>query len=98
MGKRNLSARATFENKFNVGRTPCVAILLNLSSVGTYAYDFQVKTRIILPVSKSDGGALRIAREGVEVVDRKTVTKDFLGSGTSVRITTKEQLEVTYAK
>lgn len=98
IGKHNLKAQATFENKFRVDRKNCVAVLLNLSSVGTHAYDFQVKTRIILPVSKSDGGAIRIAREGIEVVDRKTITKDFLGSGTSVRITTKEQLEVTYAQ
>ena len=98
LGEQNLSAQTTFENKFRVGKIPCVAILLNLSSVKTHAYDFQVKTRLILPVKKSDGGAVRIAREGVEVVDRKTITGDFIGNGSSVRITTKEQLEVTYAQ
>ena len=98
LDRKNLSALATFENKFRVGRTQCVAVLLNLSSIRTHAYDFQVKTRIILPVKKSDGGPLRIAREGVEVIDRKTITGDFIGNGASVRITTKEQLEVTYAQ
>ena len=96
--KKNLSALVTFENKFRVGKIPCVAVLLNLSSINSHAYDFQVKTRLILPVKKSDGGAVRVAREGVEVVDRKTITGDFIGSGSAVRITTKEQLEVTYAQ
>ena len=98
LGEQNLSAQATFENKFRVGKIPCVAVLLNIGSVKTHAYDFQVKTRLIFPVEKSDGGAVRIAREGVEVVDRKTITGDFIGNGSSVRITTKEQLEVTYAQ
>ena len=96
LSKANLKAQAMFENKFKVDGIECVAVVLNLSSVGTHAYDFQVKTRLILPVKNRDGGILRLAREGVEVVDRKTVSGDFAAAGSSLRIMTKEQLEVTY--
>lgn len=94
--KKNLSALATFENKFKVNGIECVAIVLNLSSIGTHAYDFQVKTRIIFPVKKEDGGIIRLAREGVEVIDRKTVSGDVAAAGSSLRVVTKEQMEVTY--
>lgn len=95
LNKKNLKAQAMFENKFKVDGIECTAIVLNLSSVGTHAYDFQVKTRLILPVKKEDGGVLRLSREGVEVVDRKMLSSDFAASGSAMRITTKEQLEVT---
>lgn len=94
--KRNLSGLATFENKFRINGIECVAVVLNLSSVGTHAYDFQVKTRLILPVKKEDGGIVRLAREGVEVIDRKMVSGDVAAAGSSIRIMTKEQMEVTY--
>ena len=96
INKNNLKAQAQFENKFKVNGVQCVAVVLNLSSVGTHAYDFQVKTRLILPVSKADGGVIRLAREGVEVVDRKLISGDFAASGSEVQIITKEQMEVTY--
>lgn len=96
LNKTNLKAQAMFENKFKVEGIECAAVVLNLSSVGTHAYDFQVKTRLILPVKSEDGGIVRLAREGVEVVDRKSVSGDIAAAGSSLRIMTKEQLEVTY--
>lgn len=95
--KKNINAYAMFENKLKVNGMDCVSVALNLSSAGTHAYDFQVRTKMIFPVKKHDGGILRLSREGVEVVDRKMISGDFAAAGASVRIITKEQMEVTYA-
>lgn len=97
LNRKNLKAQAVFENKFKINGTECVSLVLNLTTFGTHAYDFQVKTRLILPVRKEDGGILRLAREGVEVIDRKTISGDFAAVGAALRITTKEQMEITYA-
>lgn len=96
MKKENIKASARFENKFKVNGMECVSVVLNLSSVGTHAYDFQLKTRLIFPIRKEDGGFLRLTREGVEVVDRKTVSGDYAAMGSALRIVTKEQFEATY--
>lgn len=94
--KRNLTASAMFENKFKVNGIECTAVVLNLLSVGTHAYDFRIRTRIVLPVDRKNGNVFHLTREGVEVVDRKLLSGDFAAAGSAVRITTKEQMEVTY--
>lgn len=97
--KRNeITAAARFENIFKVDGVKCTAVVLTLSSTGTFSHDFRLRTRIVLPVRESDGGIVSMTREGTEIIDRKMLSGDPAASGASVRLMTSEQMEITYVR
>ena len=92
-----VKAQAKFENLFKVNGIDCAAVVLNISTAGTFSHDFRLRTRIVLPVKESDGGVINMTREGTEIIDRKMLSDDPAAAGTSLRLMTTEQMEVTFA-
>ena len=91
-----IQSLAVFGPEFKVDGIPCTVVDLTFRTMGTHSYDFRTKVKLTLPIKKSDGGMLRLQREGVEVVDRKIISNDPAAAGASVHLVTTEQMEAVY--